>query len=250
MKFISWNVNGIRAALKKGLREFLLGADADIVCLQETRARPEQVALDLPGYRAYWNAAERKGYSGVLMLARREPLSVRPGMGHVDHDREGRVLTLEYADFFVTTVYTPNSRRGLTRLAYRTVEWDAAFLAFVKQIERRKPVIVCGDLNVAHKEIDLADPRGNRRNAGFTDEERAGFDRIVAAGFVDTFREFERGGGHYTWWSYWGNARAKNHGWRIDYFCISKALRPRLESAAILPHVMGSDHCPIVMELA
>ena len=250
MKIISWNVNGIRAVMKKGFHDFVAQAAPDILCIQETKAQPEQVELNLPHYTPYWNSAQRKGYSGVLVLTKATPLAVAAGMGVADHDKEGRVLTLEFKDFFLTTVYTPNSQRGLTRLDYRTTEWDPAFLNHMKRLEKKKPVVFCGDLNVAHKEIDLADPKGNRRNAGFTDEERAGFDRIVEAGFIDTFREFETGGGHYTWWSYWGDARAKNHGWRIDYFCVSAALRKRLKRSGILPEVMGSDHCPVLIELA
>jgi len=248
MKFISWNVNGIRAVLKKGFLDFAADANADVICLQEVRADPDQVELELPGYRAFWNPAEKKGYSGTLMLSRIEPLSARLGMKMPRHEGEGRVLTLEFPGYFLTTVYTPNAQRALTRLDYR-VEWDRDYLKFLKRLEKTKPVVFCGDLNVAHKEIDLANPKSNMKNAGFTPEEREGFDRIVRAGFIDTFREFEPGAGHYTWWSQMGGARARNIGWRIDYFCISSALRAKLAASRIHPGVMGSDHCPIAMEL-
>lgn len=249
MKLISWNVNGLRAVLDKGFLDFVKREDPDILCLQETKANPEQVSLELPQYRQHWNCAVKKGYSGTLTLSKSEPLSVSCGIGIEKHDQEGRVLTLEFSDFYVVNVYTPNSQRGLTRLPYRTEEWETDFLAYLKDLEKKKPVIFCGDLNVAHKEIDIANPKGNRRNAGFTDEERSCFDNVIAGGFIDTFREFCQDGGQYTWWSYMSNARAKNIGWRIDYFCISPTLRPRLKSSTILCEVMGSDHCPIVMEI-
>lgn len=249
MNLISWNVNGIRAVLKKGFLEFLKETDPDILCIQETKAHPEQVELDLPQYHIYWNSAEKKGYSGVATFSKEEPLSVARGIGIEKHEKEGRVLTLEYVDYYLVNVYTPNAKRDLLRLDYRANEWDVDFLQYVRDLEKKKPVIFCGDLNVAHKEIDLANPKRNRRNAGFTDEERASFDNIINAGFIDTFREFETEGGHYTWWSYLANARARNIGWRIDYFCISSSLRPRLGNACILPDVTGSDHCPVVMEL-
>lgn len=245
MKLISWNVNGIRAALKKGFLDYLAEENPDIICLQETKACPEQVDLDLPDYHPYWNCAEKKGYSGVTVFTRPEPLEVVNGMDLPEHDKEGRVITLKYPDFYLVNVYTPNSQRGLTRLDYRTKEWDAAFLNYLKELEKERPVIFCGDLNVAHKEIDLANPKSNRRNAGFTDEERASFDRYIEAGFIDTFREFVKEGGHYSWWSYMAQARARNIGWRIDYFLISPALRPRLKDAFIRPEVMGSDHAPV-----
>ncbi len=244
MKLISWNVNGLRSALKKGFVESVMALDADVLCLQETRALPEQVDIELPGYRAWWNPAEKRGYSGVAVWSRHEPEQVHFGMGIPEHDSEGRVLTLEFAEFFLVTVYTPNAGRGLVRLDYR-MRWDADFLAHMLELEKRKPVVFCGDLNVAHKEIDLKNPKSNVKNAGFTPEERAGFDRIIASGFIDTFREFEKGGGHYTWWSHRFNARARNIGWRIDYFCISAGLRPLLREAFILPEVYGSDHCPV-----
>ncbi len=249
MKLISWNVNGIRAVLKKGFLDFVAAEKPDIVCVQETKASPEVVEVQwLDGYEAHWNVAEKKGYSGVLTLTRHKPLSVQRGIGIMAHDREGRVLATEHADFFLVNVYVPNSKRELTRLPYRQ-EWDRDFLAWLKSLERRKPVIFCGDLNVAHTEIDLARPKDNVKNHGFTPEERAGFGALVDAGFVDTFREFEKGGGHYTWWSQMNNARSRNIGWRIDYFLASAALRPRLKSARIYPHITGSDHCPVGLEL-
>jgi exodeoxyribonuclease-3 len=247
VKFISWNVNGIRAALKKGFLDFLTTEAPDVMCVQETKAAPEDVAAAWPGYTPHWNWAEKKGYSGVLTLSKTAPLSVTRGLGLKEHDREGRVLTTEFADFFLVNVYVPNSQRELTRLDYRQ-QWDRDFLAYLCALERTKPVVFCGDLNVAHTEIDLARPKDNVKNHGFTPEERAGFDALVAAGFVDTFREFEPGGGHYTWWSQMNNARTRNIGWRIDYFVASAALRPRLKSARIYPHVLGSDHCPVGLE--
>ena len=249
MKLISWNVNGIRAALKKGFLDFIAAERADIVCVQETKASPEVVEVEWPaGYGAHWNWAEKKGYSGTLILTRTEPLSVTRGIGVAGHDREGRVLTAEFADFFLVNVYVPNSQRELTRLDYRQ-QWDRDFLKHLQALERTKPVILCGDLNVAHTEIDLARPKDNVHNHGFTIEERTGFTALVEAGFVDTFREFEKGGGHYTWWSQMNNARARNIGWRIDYFLASSALRARLKSAKIYPHITGSDHCPVGLEL-
>ncbi len=251
LRFISWNVNGIRAVLKKGFLEFMEKADADVLCLQEARATPAQMAaVTWPaGYFHYWNPAEKAGYSGTTTFSRIEPLSVAQGIGVADHDREGRVLTLEFPDYFVVNCYTPNSGRELGRLDYRQ-EWDRAFLRHLQKLEEKKPVIFCGDINVAHTEIDLARPKGNERNHGFTIEERTGFSNIVAAGFIDTLREFEKGAGHYTWWSQMHNARARNVGWRIDYWMISPKLRPRLRRAWILADVMGSDHCPVGMELA
>jgi exodeoxyribonuclease-3 len=249
MKFVSWNVNGIRSALAKGFLDFLAAADADVVCLQESRAEPEQVRIEADGYLQYWNPAEKRGYSGTMVLTRVEPLSVTYDLDISEHDSEGRVITVTFPDFHLVNVYTPNAQRGLTRLDYRTRRWDVDFLAYLKGLEASRPVIFCGDLNVAHTEIDLANPKGNVNNPGFTPQERASFDKLVAAGFIDTFREFTAEGGHYTWWSQRGNAREKNIGWRIDYFCISPALRPRLRASAILPQVYGSDHCPIVMEL-
>jgi len=249
MKLVSWNVNGIRAALKKGFAGFVHGERPDVLCLQEVRASQEEAGLSFEGYRIYWNAAEKKGYSGTAVLSRIEPLSVRNGIGLAEHDNEGRVITAEFPDYYLVNVYTPNAQRGLTRLAYRTEEWDVEFLKFLKRLERRKPVVFCGDLNAAHKEIDLANPKANVNNAGFTPQERAGLDRLADAGFIDTFRAFESGGGHYTWWSQMNRARERNIGWRIDYFWVSQALRPRLKAARIAPDVLGSDHCPVALEL-
>lgn len=250
MRLISWNVNGIRSVLKKGFLEFVAEQNPHVLCLQEVRATPEQVKLEVPGYEVHWYPAERKGYSGTAILTRETVRDVRRGLGRTELDTEGRVLTIELSDCYVVNVYTPNAQRELTRLAYRTQQWDPAFRQHVSGLARKKPVVFCGDLNVAHQEIDLANPRGNERNAGFTIEERESFGRLLDAGFVDTFREFTDSGGHYTWWSNFGRAREKNIGWRIDYFCVSAELRERLQSSIILPDVMGSDHCPIVMELA
>ena len=248
MKLISWNVNGIRSVLKKGFLDFVKAENLDLLCLQETKCDPKVDVADLklPGFHLYWNSAARKGYSGTALMTKTEPLEVKFGIGIKEHDQEGRVITAEYPKFYLVNVYTPNTKRDLSRLAYRQ-EWDKAFLSYLKKLEKKKPVIFCGDLNVAHTEIDLTYPKANVRNHGFTAEERAGFDQIVKAGFIDTFREFEKGGGHYTWWSQFNNCRGRNIGWRIDYFCVSKALRPRLDAAAILPQVMGSDHCPVAI---
>lgn len=249
MKLISWNVNGLRAVLKKNFLEFLADEKPDVLCLQETKCTPDDVEQLWPAhYTTFWNCAEKKGYSGTAIFTKERPLKVVNGMGIAEHDREGRVLTAEYADFHLVNVYTPNSKRELERLPYRQ-EWDVAFLKHLKKLERKKPVVFCGDLNVAHTEIDLANPKANVRNHGFTLEERNGFTALVKAGFVDTFREFEKGGGHYSWWSPMSGARSRNVGWRIDYFLMSAALRPRLKQARILPHVLGSDHCPVTMEL-
>lgn len=249
MKLVSWNVNGIRAVLKKGFLEFMEDCRPDILCLQETKAHPDQVGLDLPGYRDYWNAAVKKGYSGTAVFTKLEPRSVTLGLGRPEHDQEGRVITAEFDDYYLVNVYTPNAQEELRRLDYRTRQWDVAFLEYLKRLEDTKPVVFCGDLNVAHHEIDIARPKENRRNPGFTDEERESFGRILESGFVDSFREFTKEGGHYSWWSYRAGARAKNIGWRIDYFCVSEALRPRLKAASILPQVMGSDHCPVVLQM-
>jgi exodeoxyribonuclease-3 len=242
-KLLSWNVNGLRAVLKKNFVEFVEEARPDVLCIQETKMSSDYSGI-LNEYNQYHLNASKKGYSGVATFVKDEPLGVAFGMGIEEHDKEGRIITLEYDDYYLVNVYTPNAQRGLTRLDYRQ-KWDRDFLAFLKGLEKTKPVIACGDFNVAHKEIDLKNPESNRRNAGFTDEEREGFTRLVEAGFIDTFREFNTEPGNYTWWSYMFNARAKNVGWRIDYFCISSALRPRLKDAFILPEVMGSDHCPI-----
>ena len=251
MKMICWNVNGIRAALKKGFLDFLAEHDPDMLCLQEVKAYPEQVDLDMAdhGYKTFWYPAVKKGYSGTAIFTKTEPISATYGLGEEEHDQEGRVITLEYKDYFLVTVYTPNSKRDLARLEYRQKTWDPLFLKHCKKLEKKKPVIFCGDLNVAHKEIDLARPKQNRRNAGFTEEEREGFDNIVEKGFIDTFREFCTDGDRYSWWSYMGRARDKNVGWRIDYFCISASLRKRLKSAEIHDQVLGSDHCPVEIEI-
>ncbi len=249
MKLISWNVNGIRSALKKGFYDFVKQHDPDILCLQETRLGEELVELGLKGYHDYWNAAEKKGYAGTAILSKTKPLSVSCGLAIPKHDREGRVLAAEFEDFYLVNVYTPNSKRDLSRLPYRTQEWDADFLVYVKRLEKKKPVVFCGDLNVAHQERDLANAKANVGTHGFTPEERAGFDKIMKAGFLDSFREFYEDGGHYTWWSQLGNCRQRNIGWRIDYFCISPALRARLKDASILADVIGSDHCPVTIQL-
>ena len=249
MKLISWNVNGLRAVLKRNFLEFLDQEQPDILCLQETKCTPEDVEQLWPAvYRTYWNSAQKRGYAGTAIFVKDRAVTVKPNIGVTEHDQEGRVLAMELDDFFLVNVYVPNSKRELTRLPYRQ-QWDRDFLAYLKQLEKRKPVIWCGDLNVAHTEIDLANPKANVRNHGFTPEERAGFSACVAAGFVDTFREFERGGGHYSWWSPMSGARARNVGWRIDYFMMSQALRPQLKRAFIQPHIMGSDHCPVGIEL-
>lgn len=249
MKLISWNVNGIRACLQKGFMDFFEEADADIFCLQETKLQEGQHDLELPGYYQYWNYAEKKGYSGTALFTKTEPKSVVYGIGVEEHDHEGRVITAEYEDFYVVTVYTPNSRRELTRLAYR-IQWEEAFLAYVKKLEEKKSVIFCGDLNVAHQEIDLKNPKTNHKNAGFTDEERSCFTRVLENGFIDTFRHFYPDlEGVYSWWSYMFQARAKNAGWRIDYFVTSGALADRLEDAKIHTGVLGSDHCPVELDL-
>ena len=249
MKLISWNVNGLRACVTKGFEDFFREADADVFCLQETKLQPGQIRLELPGYYQYWNSAEKKGYSGTAVFSKREPISVSYGIGVEEHDREGRVITLEFPEFYLITVYTPNSQDGLARLDYR-MQWEDAFLSYLKGLEQSKPVIFCGDLNVAHEEIDLKNPKTNRKNAGFTDEERAKMTRLLENGFVDTFRYFYPDKeGIYSWWSYRFKAREKNAGWRIDYFCVSDSLKDRLESAAIHTEVYGSDHCPVEVVL-
>lgn len=249
MKFISWNVNGIRACVQKGFIDFFKEADADIFCIQETKMQEGQLELDLPGYFQYWNYAEKKGYSGTAVFTKKEPLSVAYGIGIEEHDHEGRVITLEYGDFYFVTVYTPNSQNELLRLPYR-MRWEEDFLAYLKALEEKKPVVFCGDLNVAHKETDLKNPKTNRKNAGFTDEERQKFTEVLEAGFIDTFRHFYPDAeGIYSWWSYRFSARAKNAGWRIDYFCVSESLADRLIDAKILTEVTGSDHCPVELDM-
>ncbi len=249
VKLVSWNVNGLRSILRKNFLDFLAREDPDILCLQETRAGPNDVEQLWPAtYTTYWNVALKKGYSGTAIFSKTRPLQISDGMGKSEHDREGRVLAAEYPDFYLVNVYVPNSKRDLSRLTYRQ-EWDRQFLRYLKKLERKKPVVFCGDLNVAHTELDLANPKSNVKNHGFTPEERAGFAALLKAGFVDTFREFERGGGHYTWWSQLTGARERNVGWRIDYVLVSEALRSSLKSAFIRCQVLGSDHCPVGIEL-
>ena len=249
MKLISWNVNGLRACVDKGFMNFFKEADADVFCIQESKLQSGQIDLPLEGYHQYWNYAEKKGYSGTALFSKQEPLSVTYGIGIPEHDKEGRVITAEFADFYVVTVYTPNSQRELTRLSYR-MEWEAAFLAYINGLNEKKPVIFCGDLNVAHKEIDLKNPKTNRHNAGFTDEERGCFDKVLESGYIDTFRYFYPDAeGIYSWWSYMFKSREKNAGWRIDYFVVSRALEDRLEGASIHTTVMGSDHCPVELDI-
>lgn len=244
MQLLSWNVNGIRAVLKKDFPQFLKTHDPDILCLQEVKARREQVEHAFDGYEVFWNAAERPGYSGTAVLTRIKPKDVTYGMGLKEHDTEGRIITLEFPEYFLVNVYTPNAGEELKRLPYR-LEWDEAFRKYVKSLEKKKPVIVCGDLNVAHNEIDLANPQSNHDNSGFTDEERASFGKFLDAGFLDTFREVNQSPKQYSWWTYRFGARSRNVGWRIDYFCISKELRPLMKDAFIRPEVLGSDHCPV-----
>lgn len=247
MKFISWNVNGLRACVQKGFLDFFHEVDADIFCLQETKLQEGQIDLDLPNYYQYWNYAKKKGYSGTAIFTKKEPINVSYGIGIEEHDMEGRVITLEFEDFYFITVYTPNSQSELARLDYR-MKWEDDFLSYLKRLEETKPVIFCGDLNVAHKEIDLKNPKTNRKNAGFTDEEREKFSKLLDAGFIDTFRYFyPEQENIYSWWSYRFKAREKNAGWRIDYFCVSKALKERLVDASILTDILGSDHCPVLL---
>ena len=249
MKLISWNVNGIRACINKGFMDYFKKVDADIFCLQETKCQVGQVELELDGYYQYWNAAEKKGYSGTAVFSKREPISVSYGIGKEEHDKEGRVITLEFEEFYLVTVYTPNSQNELARLSYR-MQWEDAFREYLCVLDKKKPVVVCGDLNVAHKEIDLKNPKTNIKNAGFTIEERDKFTELLNAGFIDSFRYFypdvkER----YSWWSYRFKAREKNAGWRIDYFCVSKKLEAKLVSADIHHDILGSDHCPVELNL-
>ena len=249
MKLISWNVNGLRACVGKGFVDIFRSMDADVFCLQETKLQEGQIDLDLPDYHCYWNYAEKKGYSGTAMFLKREPLAVTYGIGIDKHDREGRVITAELEDCFVVTVYTPNSQNELARLDYR-MEWEDAFREYLMGLDRRKPVVVCGDLNVAHTEIDLKNPKTNRMNAGFTDEERAKFGALLESGFTDTFRLlYPDAEGVYSWWSYRFHAREKNAGWRIDYFLVSDRLRDAVKQATIRADIFGSDHCPVGLEL-
>lgn len=249
MRLVSWNVNGIRACVQKGFLDFFNVIDADIFCIQESKMQAGQLDLELEGYHQYWNYAEKKGYSGTAIFTKKEPISVSYGIGIEEHDKEGRVITLEFEDFYMITVYTPNSQNELARLPYR-MTWEEAFLAYLKKLEENKPVVFCGDLNVAHKEIDLKNPKTNRKNAGFTDEEREKFSVLLEAGFVDTFRHFYPDMENiYSWWSYRAGARPKNVGWRIDYFVVSECMKDRLVDAKILTEIMGSDHCPVLLEM-
>lgn len=249
MKLISWNVNGIRACLTKGFEERFQELDADIFCLQETKCQQGQVKLELPGYYQYWNYANRKGYSGTAIFTKKEPLSVFYGMGIEEHDKEGRVITLEFEEFYMITVYTPNSQSELRRLEYR-MQWEKDFLSYLLKLREKKPVIICGDLNVAHKDIDLKNPKTNRNNPGFTDEERACFSTMLESGFVDTFRYFyPELEGAYSWWSYRFKAREKNAGWRIDYFLVSPSLETKLDDAKIHSEILGLDHCPVELTI-
>ena len=248
-KMISWNVNGLRAAVTKGFLDFFRDIDADIFCIQESKLSEGQIELDLPGYYDYWNYAAKKGYSGVAIFTKDKPVNVTYGIGIGEHDNEGRVITAEYEDFYLITCYTPNSQRGLTRLDYR-MTWEDAFLAYILKLEEKKPVIFCGDLNVAHKEIDLKNPKTNRKNAGFTDDERAKMDVILSSGFADSFRVlYPDKTDAYSWWSYMGGARAKNVGWRIDYFIVSDKLKDRIKEAKIHNDILGSDHCPVELDI-
>lgn len=250
MKLVSWNVNGLRACLGKGFLDFCAVADADIICLQETKMRPEQAEFDLPGYHRYWNSADKAGYSGTAVFTRRQPLSVTYDFGIDEHRHEGRVITAEYPDFYLVCCYTPNSKDQLARLDYR-MAWEDDIRDYLLDLDAKKPVVYCGDLNVAHQEIDIKNPGPNRRNAGFTDEERGKMTQLLEAGFVDTFRHLHPDvTGVYSWWSYRFNARKNNAGWRIDYFLVSQRLAPRVQSAEILTDVYGSDHCPVLLELA
>ena len=249
MKLVSWNVNGLRACLGKGFLDFCAQADADIICLQETKMRPEQADFDLPGYHRYWNSADKAGYSGTAVFTKTEPLAVTYDFGDDEHRHEGRIITAEYPAFYLVCCYTPNSQEGLKRLDYR-MRWEDDLRAYLKELDAQKPVVYCGDLNVAHEEIDIKNPKTNRRNAGFTDEERAKMTELLESGFVDTFRAlYPEVTGVYSWWSYRFNARKNNAGWRIDYFIVSERLRDKVAEAGILTDVLGSDHCPVTLEL-
>ena len=251
MRLVSWNVNGIRAAMDKGFRDFVQDDTPDVLCLQETKATPDQVSLDWAdelGYQRVWNCAEKKGYSGTSVWTLHDVPKPKLGMSIEQHDQEGRIITVDLGDFQLLTVYTPNSQRGLARLEYRQ-QWDVDFLKYLKKLDRRKPVIFCGDLNCAHTEIDLANPKSNKKNAGFTIEEREGFSRILEGGFVDSFREFNPEPGNYSWWTYRSNARERNIGWRLDYFCVSEKIADQMQDAVIRSDVFGSDHCPVELTL-
>ena len=249
MKLISWNVNGLRAAVTKGFMESFNELDADIFCLQETKLQPDQISLELPGYEQYWNSAVKKGYSGTAVFTRIKPLSVTNGIGIEEHDQEGRVITAEYENFYLVCCYTPNSQRELARLEYR-MTWEDAFRNYLLELDKKKPVILCGDLNVAHQEIDLKNPKTNRKNAGFSDEERAKMTELLGAGFIDTFRHlYPDAIEEYSWWSYMGKARERNTGWRIDYFITSKRLDDKIQEAKIHQQIFGSDHCPVELDI-
>lgn len=249
MKAISWNVNGIRACINKGFEEFFKQVDADIFCIQETKCMPDQINLQFAGYKSYWNSAEKKGYSGTAVFTKKEPMSVKYGIGMEEHDKEGRVITLEYEKFYMVNIYTPNSKRELERLTYRQI-WEDEIRKYLIKLNKTKPVIVCGDLNVAHKEIDLKNPKTNRRSAGFTDEERSKMTELLDAGFIDSFRYlYPNKENAYTWWSYMRKAREKDVGWRIDYFIVSKDMKQKIKEAKIYSNVMGSDHCPVELEI-
>ena len=249
MKLVTWNVNGFRAIIKKGFQEFFREIDADVFCIQETKMQPDQVDVDFSGYESFWHSADKKGYSGTAVFTRIKPLRISYDIDDASHIGEGRAITLEFDDFFLVNAYTPNSQRELARLPYR-MEWENAFLAYIQKLDRQKPVILCGDLNVAHNEIDLKNPKSNRRNAGFSDEERQKMTELLGAGFVDAFRHlYPDLKDCYTWWSYMFNAREKNVGWRIDYFITSERIKNKIKDCVLYPAVMGSDHCPVVLEL-
>ena len=249
MKLISWNVNGIRACVNKGFEEFFKQIDADIFCIQETKCQSGQIDLEFEGYTSYWNSAEKKGYSGTAIFTKQKPMQVQYGIGIEEHDKEGRVITLEYENFYMVNIYTPNSKRELERLDYRQI-WEDEIRKYILNLNNKKPVIMCGDLNVAHQEIDLKNPKTNRGNAGFTDEEREKMTALLRAGFIDSYRYlYPEKEGAYSWWSYMGRAREKNVGWRIDYFIVSESIKDKIKEATIYPEVMGSDHCPVGLEI-
>lgn len=249
MRLISWNVNGIRACVNKGFEEFFKQIDADIFCIQETKCQPGQIALEFEGYISYWNSAEKKGYSGTAIFTKQKPINAQYGIGIEEHDKEGRVITLEYENFYMVNIYTPNSKRELERLDYRQI-WEDEIRKYILNLNNKKPVIMCGDLNVAHNEIDLKNPKTNKGNAGFTNEERNKMTELLNSGFIDTYRYlYPKKEGAYSWWSYMGRAREKNVGWRIDYFIVSESIKDKIKEATIYPEVMGSDHCPVGLEI-
>ena len=249
VKMISWNVNGIRACVKKGFMDYFKDVDADVFCIQESKLQEGQIEMDLPGYHQYWNYAQKKGYSGTALFSKKEPISVSYGLGIEEHDNEGRVITAEYEDYYVVTCYTPNSKTELERLDYRMV-WDDAFRNHLLALDEKKPVLFCGDLNVAHNEIDLKNPKTNRRSAGFTDEERGKMTELLGVGFIDTFRYlYPDAEGAYSWWTYLGKARDRNAGWRIDYWCVSDRLKEKIKEAEIHSAILGSDHCPVMLDI-